>query len=67
MIDLNVDPIKVEQNFKDENSNPWIVASIFDLQYFFCPECDERTKDKQDFVNHASFHLDVSFTYSYAK
>ena len=63
MIDLNVDPIKVEQNFKDENSNPWIVSSIFEFQYFCCPECDERSQDKQNFVKHASFHSEVSYTY----
>ena len=63
MIALSVDPIKVEQNFKDENSNPWLVSSIFDFQYFCCPECDERSQDKQDFVNHVSFHSDVSFKY----
>ena len=63
MIDLNVDPIKVEQNFKDVNRTPWIVSSIFDFQYFCCPECNKRSQDKQDFVNHVSFHSDVSFTY----
>merc|ERR1712105_174039 len=32
----------------------WLASSIFDFCYFCCPECDEKSKDKQEFVNHAS-------------
>lgn len=48
------------QNVKEESSNnPWDVYSIFDFNYFCCPECDFKLKSdfetsaKQDFVNHA--------------
>ena len=34
--------------------NPWDVNSIYDFNYFCCPECDIKSKTKQDFVDHAS-------------
>ena len=61
MINLNSYPMKMKQNIKHENNNPWIVSSIFDFQFFCCPECDEKLQEKQDFINHASFHSEVSF------
>ena len=48
--------------------NPWAVSSIFEFNYFCCPECDFKirsdfnTETKQQFVNHASSnHPWVSF------
>ena len=42
------------ERVKDENSNPWSASSIYDFYYFCCPECDEKSRSKQDFINHAS-------------
>ena len=39
---------------KGKPKNPWHVDSVFDLQYFCCPECPRKIKGKQEFVNHAS-------------
>ena len=57
-----------EQNIKQERWNPWDVSSIFEFNYFCCPECDFKirsdfnTETKQQFVNHASSnHPWVSF------
>ena len=57
-----------EQNIKQEHWNPWDVSSIFEFNYFCCPECDFKirsdfnTETKQQFVNHASSnHPLVSF------
>ena len=51
---------KMGQSIKDEDSNPWSASSIFDFCYFFCPECDNKSKSKQDFVGHASnYHIGV--------
>ena len=37
--------------------NPWIVQSLYDLQYFNCPSCAYKNKSKQKFVAHAyQFH-----------
>ena len=37
--------------------NPWIVQSLYDLQYFNCPSCTYKNKSKQKFVAHAyQFH-----------
>ena len=48
---------------KDESSNPWSASSIFDFYFFCCPECDDKSKSKQDFVNHASaYHTGVSYS-----
>ena len=47
-------------NYK-EDYNPWAVSSIFDFNYFCCPECDCKSQSKQDFVDHiSSFHTWVS-------
>ena len=32
---------------------PWDLRSIYDLQYFCCPECNYRIQVKQDLINHA--------------
>ena len=56
------------KHIKQESWNPWDVSSIFEFNYFCCPECDFRIRSdfnaetKQDFVNHASSkHPRVSF------
>ena len=33
--------------------NPWSIHSIYDLQYFNCPECVFKNNSKQEFINHA--------------
>ena len=44
------------------DANPWIATSIFDFTYFCCPECDDKSKSKEDFVIHAfTYHKSVSF------
>ena len=37
-----------------KEDNPWEVSSLFDFNYFCCPECDSKSQNKQDFINHAS-------------
>ena len=42
--------------------NPWAVSSIFEFNYFCCPECDWSTRSDfktesiQEFINHALSH-----------
>ena len=37
--------------------NPWLITSIYDLQYFNCPSCIFKNPSKQEIVNHAyDFH-----------
>ena len=45
---------KLDQHNVEQNDNPWKVSSIFDFHYFCCPECNNKSKSKQDFVDHAS-------------
>ena len=53
--------LKEDQDIKEDFSNPWKVSSIYDFYYFCCPECDEKSQDKQEFINHASaYHSGVS-------
>ena len=33
--------------------NPWSVKSLYEYQYFICPECPFKIKSKQEFVYHA--------------
>ena len=61
--------VSVEKYIKQEQWNPWDVSSIFEFNYFCCPECDfkvqsdEHTETKQEFVDHASSnHPWVSFS-----
>merc|ERR1712173_40506 len=37
-----------------KSSNPWDVSSIYDFNFFCCPECDKKSQSKQDFIDHAS-------------
>ena len=36
--------------------NPWNFESIEDFHFYCCPECDTKTKESQDFMNHAVQH-----------
>ena len=50
---LQMPKMKVEEN-------PWMIQSIYDLQYFNCPTCVYKNHSKQDFINHAfEFHPEV--------
>ena len=56
---------KLDQHNVEQNDNPWKVSSIFDFHYFCCPECNNKSKSKQDFIGHASnYHTGVSDTKS---
>jgi len=47
-----MDAIAIKQDF-----NPWAVSSIFDFNFFCCPECEIKSQSKQDFVDHiSSYH-----------
>jgi hypothetical protein len=52
--------------------DPWNVDSFDDFCFYCCPECDYRSKTKNDLVNHAienhpkSKNLNVSQEHSYA-
>ena len=61
--------LTAQQYIKQEQWNPWDVSSIFEFNYFCCPECDfkvqsdEHIETKQEFVDHASSnHPWVSFS-----
>ena len=52
--------LKMEEYTRENNLNPWNASSLFDFCYFCCPECHDKSKSKQDFVNHAStYHSEV--------
>ena len=36
--------------------NPWNIESIYELQYFNCPNCVYKNHSKQLFVDHAFFY-----------
>ena len=41
--------------------SPWDVISIYEFNFFCCPECDGKSRSKQEFINHASIsHPQVS-------
>ena len=51
----------MEVKVTKQDLNPWDVSSIFEFNYFYCPECDWKEQSKQKFVNHASnYHTGVS-------
>ena len=53
---MGMDAIAIKQDF-----NPWDVSSIFDFNFFCCPECEIKSQSKQDFVDHiSSYHTWVS-------
>ena len=47
-------------SLEEPTNNPWDVCSLFEFNYFCCPECEFKTRSysieqsAQDFVNHAS-------------
>ena len=56
-----MDFIDIKQDY-----NPWAATSIFDFMFFCCPECDCKSQNKQDFVNHTvNYHSWVSWNLRY--
>ena len=42
--------------------NPWEATSIYEFRYFCCPECDCKSHNKQEFVDHTfNYHSWVSW------
>ena len=39
-------------NIKKEFMNPWAVTSIYQFQFYCCPDCLIQVSRKQDFVDH---------------
>ena len=33
--------------------SPWIVESLEDFLYYCCPECNERSQSREEFLQHA--------------
>ena len=71
-----IEPLLDESNnFMEENDsksmifspkveNPWNIQSIYELQYFNCPNCIYKNQSKQDFINHAfENHPEVTGTF----
>ena len=50
----------MEPSIDLKDVNPWAVESIYDYQYFCCPECETKWQVKQDFVSHAIDHHPTS-------
>ena len=51
-----MDPIDFKVDY-----NPWEAASIYEFRYFCCPECDCKSHNKQEFVDHTfNYHSWVS-------
>lgn len=48
----------MDQNVNENMKNPWFVSSMFDFCYFCCPECEDKSQSKEDFVLHASEYHD---------
>ena len=49
----------------EEMLNPWHIQSIYDLQYFVCPNCVFKNHSKQEFINHAYEMHPKSINYLY--
>ena len=46
--------VEEKMDSEDIKTNPWEVADNLDqFLYFCCPECDEREKSKELFLQHA--------------
>ena len=44
----------------DVNENPWEVLSLYQFQFFICPQCVFQISSKQGFVNHVhDFHIEA--------
>ena len=41
----------------------WNVESVEDFLYYVCPECDEKSQSRENFVNHALNQHPVSKIY----
>ena len=45
------------QTFEFEDKyTPWNVTSLDDFLFYCCPECEDRTVTKSDFIKHAVNH-----------
>ena len=46
--------MEVEEETKPLNIiSPWTYENLEDFLYYICPQCDEKCKTKNSFVNHA--------------
>jgi hypothetical protein len=43
-------------NFYKYDQNPWMVEQLEDFLFFCCPECDEKCRTKDIFLQHALCH-----------
>ena len=44
----------------DVSENPWEVSSLYQFQFFICPQCVFQISSKQGFVNHVhDFHIEA--------
>ena len=42
--------------FDNYDQNPWMVEQLEDFLFFCCPECDEKCRTKDIFLQHALCH-----------
>ena len=42
-----------DEETKPLNISPWTYENLEDFLYYICPQCDEKCKTKNIFVNHA--------------
>ncbi len=67
-IEVDSDPMDMSADIVDKsvsasgnvgtgsNSNPWLVTTLDQFLQYCCPECDDKSKSKESFVNHAILH-----------
>ena len=36
-----------------QQTNPWHIQSVYEFQYFNCPVCEFKDRNKQEFIDHA--------------
>ena len=44
------------QFYNEHGHNPWVVEQLEDFLFFCCPECDEKCRTKDEFLQHAHYH-----------
>ena len=50
---------QISTKIEISSSSPWDVTSLYNFQFFCCPDCIFKVAEKQDFVNHAfKYHPD---------
>ena len=52
---MEVDEIKPDPDVQVGN-NPWLVSTLDSFLYYNCPECDLKTKEYDNFYEHAIHH-----------